>query len=95
MLFYEVGWPAAVNLLLDISPYVNRKQESLCCFASQLALQDYLRHMQALNIYRTYTLPAHVRAAEGFVSVTAGELAAAPLCGFGRSQLTDRLVSHP
>jgi LmbE family N-acetylglucosaminyl deacetylase len=90
--FYEVGWPAPVNLLLDITADVQRKRQALQCFASQLALRDYVRHMEALNVYRTYTLPEQVRAAEGFLSVSAGELAADPMRCFGRSRLTERLL---
>lgn len=90
VLFYEVGWPAPVNLLLDITADVARKRQALHCFASQLALQDYARHMEALNVYRTYTLPAQVQAAEGFLSLSAGELAAEPMRCFGRSRLTER-----
>jgi LmbE family N-acetylglucosaminyl deacetylase len=90
--FYEVGWPAPVNLLLDITADVQRKRQALQCFASQLALRDYVRHMEALNVYRTYTLPEQVRAAEGFLTVSAGELAADPMRCFGRSRLTERLL---
>ena len=65
------------------------------CFTSQLAIQNYARHMQALNVYRTYTLPAEVRAAEGYLSVAAGALLADPLRCFGRSRMTDRLGLGP
>ena len=44
------------------------------CFSSQLVQQDYIRHIQALNQYRSYTLPREVLAAEAFWVVTAGEL---------------------
>jgi LmbE family N-acetylglucosaminyl deacetylase len=93
MSFYEVSWPAPVNLLLDITSDVDRKRQALRCFASQLELHDYLRHMEALNVYRTYTLPRQVRAAEGFLTLSAGELASAPMRCFGRSRLTDEVLS--
>jgi len=90
-MFFEVGAPAPINLLLDITHDVERKRRALRCFGSQLALHDYVRHMEGLNVYRTYTLPQSVSAAEGYLSVTAAELAADPLRRFGRSRLTDQL----
>jgi LmbE family N-acetylglucosaminyl deacetylase len=95
LVFYEIGWLAPVNLLLDITPYIERKREALGCFRSQLAIREYVRHMEALNVYRTYTLPVEVRAAEGYLSLTAGELATTPLRCFGRSRFTDRLGLVP
>ncbi|SFC17251.1 N-acetylglucosaminyl deacetylase, LmbE family [Polaromonas sp. OV174] len=62
---YEVGAPLLPNVLLDITPVWQRKQQAMACFGSQLALQAYDRHISALNVFRTYTLPAAVQAAEG------------------------------
>jgi LmbE family N-acetylglucosaminyl deacetylase len=63
---YEVGVPLLPNVLVDITPVLGRKQRAMACFASQLAMQAYDRHVNALNVFRTYTLPASVLAAEGF-----------------------------
>ncbi|HEY9208098.1 MAG TPA: PIG-L deacetylase family protein [Acidovorax sp.] len=63
---YEVGMPLLPNVLVDITPVLQRKQQAMACFASQLAMQAYDRHVNALNVFRTYTLPAAVLAAEGF-----------------------------
>jgi LmbE family N-acetylglucosaminyl deacetylase len=62
---YEVGAPLLPNVLLDITPVWQLKQEAMACFESQLAMQRYDRHVSSLNIFRTYTLPASVVAAEG------------------------------
>lgn len=73
--FYEVGSPLRPNVLVDITPVLARKRRAMRCFASQLAQQDYLRHVSALNTYRTYTLPPHVEAAEAFWLVDAADIA--------------------
>ncbi len=73
--FYEVGVPLRPNVLLDISPVLELKERAMRCFVSQLHQQNYLDHMQALNRFRTYTLPKGVLAAEAFWVVSADELA--------------------
>ncbi|MET0274483.1 MAG: glycosyltransferase, partial [Phenylobacterium sp.] len=82
---YEIGTPLRPNLLLDISPVAARKHEALQCFASQLATQPYDQHIEALNRYRTYTLPPQVTAAEAFLVVGAEDLARDPF-GIYRSE---------
>lgn len=84
--FYEVGSPLRPNLLLDITAYADTKKKAMQCFASQLQQQDYDRHISALNLYRTYTLPREVAAAEAFLLLSAAELATA---------LPDMLVAQP
>lgn len=77
--FYEVGAPLRPNVLLDITPFLDTKEAAMRCFESQLVQQDYLRHIRALNQYRTYTLPRDVLAAEAYWVVTANELDQATL----------------
>ena len=72
--FYEIGVPLRPNILLDITTYLGAKEAAMRCFRSQLAQQDYVAHIQALNLYRTYTLPCGVLAAEAYWVVTADEL---------------------
>jgi glycosyltransferase involved in cell wall biosynthesis/LmbE family N-acetylglucosaminyl deacetylase len=72
--FYEVGAPLRPNVLLDITTYLATKEAAMRCFKSQLAQQDYIKHIQALNHYRTYTLPREVLAAEAYWVVTRDEL---------------------
>lgn len=71
--FYEIGAPLRPNLLLDITALLDTKEAAMRCFASQLQQQNYLLHIQALNRYRTYTLPAQVLAAEAYWQVSAPE----------------------
>ncbi len=71
---YEVATPQRPNLLLDITAQSERKRAAMQCFVSQLAHQPYDQHIEALNRYRTYSLPAEVIAAEAFLVVRADEL---------------------
>jgi LmbE family N-acetylglucosaminyl deacetylase len=93
LVMYEVGVPLRPNLLLDITALVARKQAAIDCFHSQLALQDYRRHMQALNAYRAYTLPACVTAAEGFYQLDGETLRQQPALRFGPSRQTEALAA--
>jgi LmbE family N-acetylglucosaminyl deacetylase len=63
---YEVGAPIKPNLLLDISKVWPRKLQAMQCFVSQLQTQNYAKHIEALNTYRTYALPVEVSHAEAF-----------------------------
>ncbi|MCB1918691.1 MAG: glycosyltransferase [Candidatus Competibacteraceae bacterium] len=76
--FYEVSAPLPPNRLLDISDLLERKSQAMRCFTSQLSAQAYDRHVEALNRYRTYTLPREVKAAEGYW-VIAGDAVAESL----------------
>jgi LmbE family N-acetylglucosaminyl deacetylase/GT2 family glycosyltransferase len=64
--FYEIGAPLPPNRLLDISDLLERKSQAIHCFVSQLSVQAYDRHVEALNYYRTYTLSREIEAAEGY-----------------------------
>ena len=75
LLLYEVGAPQWADLLVDITAVWSEKQRAMAFFPSQQAHQDYTRHIQALNIYRTYTLPASVQFAEALSYVTPDQLA--------------------
>jgi LmbE family N-acetylglucosaminyl deacetylase/CTP:molybdopterin cytidylyltransferase MocA len=80
--YYEVGAPLQPNVLLDISAEVDTKLSAMKCFVSQLGHQDYLGHIHGLNVYRTYTLPPTVKAAEAYRLLEPGELAAGWSYGF-------------
>ncbi len=73
--FYEIGAPLPPNRLLDITDLIERKRRALACFASQLAAQAYDRHVEALNRFRTYTLPREVEAAEAYWVIEGSEAA--------------------
>lgn len=73
LMFYEIGAPLRTDLLVDVTPVWELKQQAMACFPSQLAQQDYARHIAALNAYRTYTLPSATRYAEAFSFISAEE----------------------
>ncbi|MDB5892445.1 MAG: hypothetical protein JWP47_3276 [Polaromonas sp.] len=62
---YEVGVPLMPSHLIDITAVLQRKHAAMQCFGSQLAVQAYDKHINALNVFRTYTLQPGVDAAEG------------------------------
>lgn len=76
LLLYEVGVPLSPNRLLDITLHQGLKWRAMGVFKSQLLIQDYRRHIEALNNFRTYTLGPGVRGAEAFrwVSIGGGSL---------------------
>ena len=75
--FYEVGQPLpSPNTLLDITPWKEVKERAMACFPSQLVRQRYDQHIAALNLYRTYSLPSTVQAAEAYLMLTAEDLIA-------------------
>lgn len=66
ILFYEVGAPLLPNFLLDITSVWDQKKRAMLCFESQQSVQDYARHIEGLNTFRTYTLEACVTHAEAY-----------------------------
>ncbi|HRY14348.1 MAG: glycosyltransferase [Candidatus Competibacteraceae bacterium] len=88
--FYEIGAPLSPNRLLDITDLVERKRQAIACFAGQLTVQDYDRHVMALNSYRTYTLPREVIAAEAYW-VLNGLECTRPFVPFSRTAGSDKM----
>lgn len=76
LMLYEIGSPLRANLLLDITSVWDVKEQAMQSFASQLEQQDYIRHVQGLNSYRTYTLPREVRYAEAYHFLSTDDIAA-------------------
>jgi LmbE family N-acetylglucosaminyl deacetylase/uncharacterized coiled-coil protein SlyX len=74
VLFYEVGTPLAPNFLLDITSVWAVKKQAMHCFQSQQLSQDYARHIEGLNAFRTYSLSAQVRYAEAYCLVSSSKL---------------------
>ena len=66
LLLYEVGAPLLPNFLLDISSVWTLKRQAMQCFESQLKLQNYAKHIEGLNTYRTYTLKTKATHAEAY-----------------------------
>lgn len=71
LLFYEVGNPLTANLIIDISGVHQKKLEAMRCFQSQLEVQRFDKHIDALNSYRTYTLGREAIAAEAYFQAPA------------------------
>ncbi|MHB8100033.1 MAG: glycosyltransferase [Sulfuricurvum sp.] len=71
---YEVSAPLRPNCLIDITAVEPKKNEAMQCFISQLHYQRYDQHIEALNRYRTYTLPHNINSAEGFEYYTSDDL---------------------
>jgi len=69
ILFYEIGQPLAPNLLHDITDIHPLVEKAMECFPSQLEVQDYRRHINALHSYRTFTLSREVEFAEAYLKV--------------------------
>jgi hypothetical protein len=74
VMFYEVGIPLSPNCLIDITLVWPRKQQAMQSFVSQQASQDYARHVEGLNTYRTYTLGLNIQQAEAYRLLTADTL---------------------
>lgn len=74
VVLYEVGMPLMPNCLVDISGAWAYKKQAMQCFASQQAQQNYARHVEGLNTYRTYTLGHEVTHAEAYNVLSADEL---------------------
>ncbi|MEP7300062.1 MAG: PIG-L family deacetylase [Caldimonas sp.] len=66
---YEVWTPVLANAVMDIGAVVDAKARLLGLHASQLRDIDYVRHVVALNAYRSLLLPGHAGHAEAFVDL--------------------------
>lgn len=64
--FYEVSSTIRPNALVDISEVAEAKYAAIAEHASQTALRDYAAYARGLNAYRTMTLPAGTKYAEGY-----------------------------
>ena len=62
---YEISCQARVNRLVDISAVWEEKHALIGFYASQLGQNNYRAVAKALNLSRTFSLPASVVAAEG------------------------------
>jgi len=67
VIFYEVITALYPNVLIDITSEMERKRKAIRCYHTELYYNDYLSCIEALNRFRTLTLPKEVRFAEGFV----------------------------
>lgn len=67
VLFYEIGQPMQVDILVDITGVLDKKKQALQHYRSQLEERPYDDVALALNRFRSLTLPQEVTHAEGFV----------------------------
>lgn len=70
LLAYEIGAMMPANVLLDITPWKERKARAVAAYASQLVHMDIVGKVEGLNRARTVNVsdPA-VRAAEAFADI--------------------------
>ncbi len=73
VMFYEVGTPLTPNCLVDITAVWTLKARAMSCFESQQATQDYARHIEGLNAFRTYSLDAKVKYAEAYFQISSDQ----------------------
>lgn len=66
LLFYEVGQPMQINLLVDITGVLVKKKQALQQYRSQLQERPYDEVALGLNRFRSLTLSKEVSHAEGF-----------------------------
>jgi LmbE family N-acetylglucosaminyl deacetylase len=76
--FYEVSAPLRPNTLVDITAVADAKYAAIQTHASQAAIHDYTSYARGLNVWRTMTLPAHVKFAEGYWTTSLPSLRTMP-----------------
>jgi len=88
LIMYEIAVPLRPNMLLDLTPFWERKQQAMACFISQLEKKKYDQYINSLNTYRAYTLPEWVLMAEAYYVISNQQLQAQPLRQFGYTRQT-------
>jgi len=83
LIMYEIAVPLRPNVLFDLTPFWERKQQAMACFVSQLEKKKYDQYINSLNAYRAYTLPEWVLVAEAYYVMSNEQLQAQPLRQFG------------
>ena len=68
LIYYEVGQPVQIDMLVDITPVLDKKQRAILQYQSQLDERPYNDVALALNRFRSLTLSRDVTHAEGFVT---------------------------
>jgi LmbE family N-acetylglucosaminyl deacetylase len=64
--FYEVSAPLRPNALVDITSVADVKYAAIEAHESQSAIHDYTSYARGLNVWRTMTMPPHVKFAEAY-----------------------------
>lgn len=76
--FYEVSAPLRPNALVDITSVADAKYAAIEVHESQSAIHDYTSYARALNVWRTMTLPPHVKFAEAYWTISLPSLRTTP-----------------
>lgn len=76
--FYEVSAPLRPNALVDITSVADAKYAAIEAHESQAAIHDYTSYARALNVWRTMTLPPHVKFAEAYWTISLPSLRTTP-----------------
>lgn len=63
---YDISIQGVINRLVDITEVVQGKAAAMSAYSTQLAENDYIEVVLALNRARSFSLPKGVDAAEGF-----------------------------
>ena len=63
---YEISVQSPVNMLINISDQIKKKQQAMDLYVSQNIQNNYSELVLALDKGRTFTLPTEVKFAEGF-----------------------------
>jgi LmbE family N-acetylglucosaminyl deacetylase len=74
ILLYEVNHPAYPNLLVDVSDRLEVLTAAIDAHASQLELHNYREAALGMRHFRALSLPASVRAAEGYREISPFDL---------------------
>jgi len=88
--FFEVSQPIRPNALVDITDAAVVKWNAIEAHASQTAVHDYATYARGLNAYRSMTLPADVRFAEGYWTIDLPKLRTMSF-----TQLRDAIAEPP
>lgn len=76
--FYEVSAPLRPNALVDITSVADMKYAAIEAHESQSAIHDYTSYARGLNVWRTMTLPPHVKFAEAYWTTSLPSLRTMP-----------------
>ena len=66
---YEISVQTQINRLIDISSVIDKKQQLMSIYQSQIGQNNYQEVILALNKARTYTLANNETYAEGFTKI--------------------------
>ena len=76
--FYEVSAPLRPNALVDITSVADMKYAAIEAHESQSAIHDYTSYARGLNVWRTMTMPPHVKFAEAYWTISLPSLRTTP-----------------